>query len=184
MKRHVYRPGDQVEIVNPRWIKRVGYAMHWQDLIDQVEQVPGYVQAVQALGLEPSGHVPFYLRQAIAKVHVERNNFGGNERTIHYYPLDDGSTGLAALIGSGTVPEHGYVGRVALVEGKRIANTGTRYPSSSGKDQDTPNGPGEYWYEPGGLHNRKSHLILRTTYGEIEACDVRLVKAAPQEPQQ
>lgn len=168
MTRHVYRPGDQVQIVNPRWIKRVGYALHWRDVIDKVDEVPGYAAAVKALGLDPVDSVPFYLRMAIAKAHVELNGFGGNERTVHYYTL-----------GGVDVPVHGFVGRVALVDGKRVAYTGTRYPASSGKDADTPNGPGEYWEESGGLDNRKSHLILRTSYGEIEACDVKLVKKVP-----
>lgn len=182
MKRHIYRPGDQVEILRPRWIKRVGYPLHWKDLIDNLQELPGYTQAVQALGFDPQGHVPFYLCQAIAKVHVERNNFGGNERTIHYCPLHDGGDRLNILLDPWLMPKHGYVGRVVEVYSKRMAYTGTRFPSRSGKDADTPNGPGDYWEESGGLDNRKGHLILRTGYGEIEACDVRLVNAAPREP--
>lgn len=159
MKKHIYRPGDQVEIVNLRWIKRVGYALHWADLMEEVEADPRTADMIKAIGWT-GRDMPRYFMQAVAKLHVEMRGFGGNERSIHYYP------------------SHGYVGCVSLVEGKRVAYTGTRFPATWGKYQDTPNGPGEYWDEPGGLNDSKAHIILKTCYGEIEACDVKLVKAA------
>ena len=165
MKPHIYRPGDQVQIVNPRWIKRVGYALRWDDLIDTPE--------IEKLAWEMTGmhSPPRYFLQAVAKLEVERRNFGGDERSIHYLPLRTNPEGIFTYR---SVPPHGYVGHVALVEGKRVAHTGTRFPETGGTYY-TQDGPDD-WYEPGGLENRKTHIILRTTFGEIEACDVKLVK--------
>lgn len=160
-KPHVYRPGDQVQIVNPRWIKRVGYALRWDDLIDTPE-VEKLAQEMTGMGKPPR-----YFMQAVAKLEVERRGFGGDERAILYLPVRT----TANLLDYNTVPAHGWVGRVAIVEGKRIVHTGTRFPETAGTDYD-----GEYWNEPGGLENRKAHIILRTTFGEIEACDVKLIK--------
>lgn len=172
MKKHIYRVGDQVEIVNPRWIKRVGYKLHWKDVIDQVTGWDEWHAVLKALGCDER-NAPFYLQQAVAKLHVEKNRFGGNERVIVYHKLVDDAL---SFILDEVMPAHGYVGCVALVEAKRVAYTGTRRPSRCWKEPDTPNGPGEYCEESGGLDNSKAHVILRTTYGEIEACDVKLVK--------
>lgn len=160
---HVYRPGDQVQIVNPRWINRVGYALRWDDLIDTPE--------VEKLAQEMTGmdKPPRYFMQAVAKLEVERRGFGGNERAILYLPVC--APGEKSIGWRLDVPAHGWVGHVAIVEGKRIVHTGTRSPETAGTDYD-----GEYWNEPGGLENRKTHIILRTTFGEIEACDVKLIK--------
>jgi len=165
-KPHIYRPGDQVRVVVPRWIKRVGYPLRWDDLIDTPE--------IEALAQKMTGMdtPPRYFLQAVAKLEVERRKFGGNERSIIYYPLSDGSR--EALLAYPYYPKHGHVDRVVLVEGKRVAHTGTRFPERGGVYY-TQDGPDD-WHEPGGLENRKTHIILRTTYGEIEACDVRLVK--------
>lgn len=159
-----YRKGDQVEIVNPRWIKRVGYALHWQDLMAEVESDQRTEDALKVLGFT-GREIPRYFLQAVAKLHVEQRRFGGNERSIHYWPIAKIGE---SILDFDTIPSHAYVGRVALVEAKRVAYTGTRYPG---------HGHGED-YENGGLEDRKAHVILRTTYGEIEACDVKLVKAA------
>lgn len=160
-KPHIYRPGDHVQIVNPRWVKRVGYPLRWDDLIDTPE-IEALAQKMTGMGKPPR-----YFLQAVAKLEVERRGFGGNERAILYRPVRT----AANLLDFDTVPAHGWVGRVALVEGKRVAYTGTRIPQRSGRDYD-----GEYWEDPGGLENRKAHVILRTSYGDIEACDVKLVK--------
>lgn len=163
-KPHVYRPGDQVEIVNPRWIKRVGYALRWDDLIDTPE--------IEELAQKMTGmnQPPRYFMQAVAKLEVERRRFGGNERTIHYLPMRTNDN----ILDWDVVPAHGYVGRIAIVEGKRVTYTGTRVPPLAASRYD-PDDDGE----PGYLDNRKTHIILRTTFGDIEACDVKLAKAAP-----
>lgn len=168
--KHVYRPGDQVEVLKPLWVKRVGYPLHWQDLIEQVAAAPETTAVLDALGWR-GRDCPFYFAQAVAKMRVEAAGFGGNERAILYCeldppPIDNPDLWIDSLL-LNNMPHHGYVGRVVEVYGKRTAYTGTRYPAC---------GSGEDW-EPGGLEDRQAHVILRTTYGEIEACNVKLVKA-------
>ena len=153
------RVGDRVRIKNPRWIKRVGYPLHWHDLRADVEADPRVAEFLKTLGYT-SQYIPTYFIQAVAKLHVEVRGFGGKERAIHYHPLD----GDDSIFND--YPEHGYVGVVVIVTGKRVAYTGTRFgPSGSGED-----------YESAGLEDRKAHVILRTHLGEIEACDVEVVQ--------
>lgn len=172
---HVYRPGDMVEIVKPRWIKRVGYKLHWRDLLGDLQVIDSTHQMLKLIGW--TGKVPDYFEQAVAKLYVERQGFGGNERSIHYYPLADGKNELQGsileLLLSDVYPSHGYVGRIVMVDRKRVAHTGIRVPPRCGVDHNN-----EYWEDTGGLENRKTHIILKTVLGEIEACDVKLVKAA------
>lgn len=162
-----YKIGDEIVIVNPRWIKRVGYPLHWHDLRADVEADPRVTEFLRQLGYN-NQYIPPYFVQAVAKLQVEARGFGGNERSIHYWPL--GSTdGLDAFFD--TIPSHGYVGHRLVVTGKRVAYTGKRIPQRSGTTY-TADGP-DYWHDPGGLENRKAHVILKTGVGEIEACDVR-----------
>lgn len=167
MKKHIYRPGDQVEVLRPLWVKRVGYKLHWHDLVAEVEAAQTTSEILRLLDWRRS-FVPPYLLQALAKLKVEQQGFGGNERVIVYQTLDETSANTLDRLLSDNVPHHGYVGYVAEVYGKRTAYTGVRYPAC---------GSGEDW-EPGGLEDRQAHVILRTSYGEIEACNVKLVKAS------
>ena len=170
MKTHIYRAGDQVEVLAPLWVKRVGYPLHWEDFVADVEASPATTEALRVLGWTRA-RMPYYFMQAVAKMRVEKANFGGNGRVIVYHKLDEPNHSDAATFDqmlSFNYPHHGYVGRVVEVHGKRTAYTGTRYPAG---------GSGEDW-EPGGLADRQAHVILRTTFGEIEACNVRLVKAS------
>lgn len=157
----IIREGDTVRIVNPRWIKRVGYPLHWRE-IDAEEKARAMLKAADM----PFRDIPRYFLQAVAKLEVERQGFGGNERSIHYCKFAEEGESLWAVISDDEVPHHGYVGREVVVTGKRVAYTGVRFPAY-GCDED---------YEPGGLDKRKAHVILKTIYGEIEACDVELIK--------
>lgn len=166
MKKHIYRPGDQVQVLKPLWVKRVGYKLHWLDFVDEVYSAKTTSEALALLGYRGKRMPPYFL-QAVAKLRVEAGNFGGNERVIVYHTLDEPTDNAFDIAVSTNTPHHGYVGHVVEVHGKRTAYTGVRYPAS-GSDED---------WEPGGLEDRQAHVILRTTYGEIEACNVKLVKA-------
>jgi hypothetical protein len=174
MKREVIRVGDTVRVLRPRWVKRVGYPIVWTDLVDEVRSDPRTIEAVKVLGLSdyllederPSGFV-----RAVAMARVEQRDFGGNERSIHYATLAAEDEDPLTLICSDQVPHHGYVGRELIVTSKRVVKTGTRFPAYSGRS-----GPDyEYDYEPGGLDNCKTHVLLTTWAGEIEVCDVEKV---------
>lgn len=171
-KKHVYRVGDRIRVVNPLWVKRVGYALHWRDLVDEVEKDPRTTKALQELGfnikfcsapgflgLETLANFPHYFVQAVAKLRVEQRNFGGNIRSIHYdESVPDPVSGLLYPGFSRSA------GTLHWVRGKRVAKTGTRYHYFYGEDGDE-----------GGLQDEKTHIILRTDAGEIEAVNVEPV---------
>lgn len=90
----------------------------------------------------------------VCKALVRHRNFGGKSRQIY--------TEIGELLN-----------RTAEVYGRRVVKTGTYYGPSGGYDSYS----GEYDYEPGGLTDRKTHVLLRTDGGEIEAVNVELVRA-------
>lgn len=158
-KKHVYHVDDRVRVVNPRWIERIGYALVWYDLMDEVENDSQVREAYEALTGRKQYNdkitrtVPRHFLIACAKTRVSERGFGGNARTIHYQK------------------GNGYgAGVILAVSGKRLAKSGVRfalYYGGSGEDE---------WDEPGGLNDCKTHVILRLNNGyEIEACDVELV---------
>jgi hypothetical protein len=176
MRKHVYRIGDEVRILNARWIERVGYPLIWTDLIEEVENDPKTLDALSALGFftkrslfdgKPKINLQFL--RAVAMMHVEQRGFGGNERAIiyekHEYPLRKVTDSFLTIR---TASDIDYTGFKMEIIGKRVAKTGTYYPPSGGYDEYS----GEYDYQDGGLMNEKTHIILKTVRGEIEACNV------------
>lgn len=159
-KKHVYRVDDRVRVVNPRWIERIGYALIWYDLMDEVENDPKVAEAYAVLTGRRQYNdkitctVPRHFLIACAKTRVTERGFGGNARRIIYQHGNSYAAGV-----------------ILVVSGKRLAKTGTRFAPSYG-------GFGENeWDEPGGLADCKTHIILRLNNGyEIEACDVEPVK--------
>lgn len=173
-KRRPIRPGDRVRVLRDRFIERIGYPLVWWMLEEEVEKDPRTREALRVLGVPgfeavegaPSkgGHffdfqateIPRYFAIAVAKLRVEERRFGGNERKIFYH--EPGGYGR-------------WAGSVLEVYSKRIAKTGTRFSAKYGRSSYD----GEEWYEPGGLEDCKTHIILSTVAGDIEACDVELV---------
>jgi hypothetical protein len=150
------RKGDRVRILEPKFIDRVGYPLIWGMLMDEVENDPKVIEALSVLGLRGGQPVPHYLKIAIAKLRVEQRGFGGRERTIHYEK------------DTYRVP---CKGAVTEVYGRRVVKTGTYYPPSAGGS----NCDYDWEPEPGGLADCKSHVLLMTSHGEIEACNVELL---------
>lgn len=180
MKKQVIRVGDRVRIIKSLAVRRVGYPLVWYDLKEQVEADPRTRQAydllVGAKDMEPGSFtfkedsLPAYFVQACAKVQVERLGFGGNERTLHYYPwAPEGQ-----LWSSESAPD--MTGQVHTVDGKRVVKTGTRVPARSGVSYSYDGA--EDWYESGGLEDMKTHVLLRLQGWEFEECNVELVKRA------
>lgn len=165
-KKHVYRVGDPIIIMQPKWVKRVGYPIVWTDLIEEVRSDKRTMAAWNALGfasIHPDDFPLDFIR-GIAMHKVKLQRFGGNARSIHYRPLSANLSDDAwALVDDDTVPHHGYVGRRMDVLRKRVVQTGTRVP---------PRGYDEDW-EPGYLDDSKTHVLLTTWAGEIEAVNVR-----------
>lgn len=168
MKKQVIRIGDKVEIVNAKWIERIGYNLVWTDLIDEVENDPRTHEAMKVLCMwngptvfeKTPSSVPWELTRVIAKYRVKERGFGGNERKIHY---------LKGEFGWQSQP-----GIKLEVVGKRLAKTGTYFPPNGGGYDSWS---GEYYdCDCGGLADCKTHIILKLENGyEIEACDVKLI---------
>lgn len=165
----IYRVGDHVTIVEPKWIKRVGYPVAWTDLIGEIREDQRTMTAWKALGfadIHPDD-LPIDFIRGVARQRTRVLGFGGKERTIHYRPLTEvpKNNGLALfLIEEDALPSHGYVGETMRVLSKRVVKTGVRVPSR---------GYGEDW-EPGYLADCHTHVLLRTWVGEIEACHVKV----------
>lgn len=154
MKPHIFHVGQRVRVLRPRWIARIGYPLIWSDLMDEVENSPNTLASYQKMTGAVVRKTPYFWRIACAKALVEARGFGGNERKIIYDP--------------GVYP----AGEICTVTSRRLAKTGLRYPSRGGVDYS-----GEYWEEPGGLENCKTHIILTLDgWRSIEACDVEFVK--------
>lgn len=160
------RVGDLVQVLQPNWVKRVGYPLHWRDLMEEVSESEAVQRAYSLLtgiphprerrGLLASDKfMPEFWLQAVAKLFVELRGFGGKVRSIHYYGSDELDT-------------------CSLVEvtGKRTVYTGTRVPPSHGFSSYDE----EPWCDPGYLKDSKAHVLLTTCFGEIEAINVKLIK--------
>ena len=145
-KKHVYRVGDKVRILTPKFVARVGYPLTVVDVRHEIEEHSNLDEAMRLLGIETlqwAARRDFIHGAACALVRLRR--FGGKERTIHYIDGFQCREGLTARI-----------------IGKRCVRTGTYYPPGGSYDD----------YEPGGLDNAKCHVLLLTGWGEIEACNV------------
>lgn len=170
-KEDVIRVGDRVKVVNPRWIKRIGYPLIWTDLTEEVETDPRTMEALKVMGFKVNFHKgpPPDFVKTVAMMRVHQRGFGGPDRTIHYHPIAaDDATFMDSI---DMVPHHGYVGRTVLVLGKQLAKTGVRL-----------SGYGDYEdYTPPELTEVKTHIILKTIYGNIEDKDVEKVKDVSRE---
>lgn len=145
-RKPVYRSGDHVRIVRSQFVERVGYPLTWTMVRDEIEANPNLREAMRLLDMiSERGSVKREFVAGAAKALVRHRGFGGPERSIHYLT---------------NAPD--YTGYEAIVLNKRVVRTGT-YFAPSGYDD---------WYEPGGLNNAKSHVLLETQYGDIEAANV------------
>lgn len=187
MKKQVIRVGDTVRIVNSLAVRRVGYPLVWYDLLEEVEADPRTRAAYETLTGHDSviekrehfpilkvkeGSMPSYFLQACAKLRVEQRNFGGKERTLHYFPW----TPEGQIWSGGAAPN--MTGFVFSVSSKRVVKTGTRRPEIAGTTR-SYDGP-EDWVEPGGLDDMKTHVLLTLEGWEIEECNVELVRRGTQ----
>lgn len=163
MKQRPIRKGDRVRIIEPKFVDRVGYPLIYGMLMEEVENDPKVREALQILGITQNWafdtakavDMPHYLHVAIAKLRVEQRRFGGRQRTIHYEEE----------------PRLYAKGVTSFVLNRRVVKTGTYYPASPGGS----NAEYDWEPEPGGLADCKTHVLLTTIHGEIEACNVELV---------
>jgi hypothetical protein len=164
-RKHVYREGDPVRIVNPIIVKRVGYAFdihaeaqrigeqHLADINALFDKILPDLAPIE-LGRD---HYSFDgLALKLAFIVGRYRGLGGKERRLWTEEQPD-------------VLNHRW-----FVSGKRVAMTGTYYPPGGRYTYD-----GDYDYEPGGLEHAKGHLLLKLNRRdwlgdtiEVEACNV------------
>jgi hypothetical protein len=184
LKPHVYHPHDEVTIVNPVIVTRVGYPLTPDSVYPTVEEAlrgdvatlyrklhdlaRGEVSKVSDLTpsdtlLDRFDTLPDRdpILYQLAYRYVRLVGFGGKERSLH------------------TKVSEELRGQKARVLSKRNVRTGSYYPPrSTGPDYN-----GECDYEPGGLKGAKTHVLLTLLvytgeFGyhediEVEACNVQ-----------
>jgi len=178
VKKRVFRPGDKVRIVNPLQVERVGYPktvmMCFNELCESLNENHlektfkfnscKLNQALEILGL------PILQNQrerdrviyGLAQYKLAADGFGGKERSIHYVQHSN------EQISNFT---HDYLqNRITEVVSKRVVKTGKYFGSSGGRDYD-----GDYWFEPGGLEDMKTHILITTELGEFEERNLEYV---------
>ena len=172
MKKEVIRVGDYVTIIEPKFVKRVGYQIHPSDFYEVLKRDPNVVAALKLIGISPeyeeeSSHgifdlrvslnVPKELVKAIAFIKTRQQRFGGNIRSLHYVEDD-----LSILKDN-----------FFMVLGKKVVKTGVRVPSYGGYSSHS----GESEYEPGYLADEKTHILLNImSNGKdywIETCNIK-----------
>ena len=173
-KKHVYRIGDIVRIVDPKFVERVGYPLVWPMLMDEFDaKLPVVREAMKNLIFTDASEEMFEFNQQITRTKtnatdrdflkgvcmaaVRMRGFGGDERSLHYFD---------------SLEFERFRGCLFEINGKRVVKTGKRFAGSSSVSYE-----GEYDYENGGLNDMKTHTLLKLRYLEIEACNVELVRA-------
>lgn len=137
----------RVKIVDPRFVRRVGYPLEVDSLRGPAEQTLINADILKPFEGEHSSLIRPKTRPAhenkligdMARFLLVKAGWGGNTRSIHFKEL----------------PE--YAGRVMDVCGWRMAYTGTRYPPTYYRCGEFGS---EYDYEAGGLSDRQSHVIF------------------------
>lgn len=144
------RPGDTVKVIDPRFVTRVGYPLCADDLMAEAEKtlvdrgiVPPFTKSVWGHSADRRRDEQAVIRK-YAVLLLRKKGWGGDDRALFYIEK----------------PE--YKDLELVVDHKRITKTGTRfaprtyrYTSGYGEDYD---------YEPGGLNNEKTHILLSVCY--------------------
>lgn len=153
MKRNpnVIWPGDWVEIVDPRVVKRVGYPKSVDDykvivrdrFSDQLAAIFPHTRLISVVAERAQRRVIHEIAYMLAK----EDGFGGPDRTIHLEERPD------------------LRGRTCQVTEIKTCMTGRYYAPSSWRDS-----YGESDFESGGLANQHCHRLLCINTGEWISC--------------
>lgn len=184
MKKHVYRKGDKVRILSPYVVKRVGYPKSVYDYLPEeterelvlaqmlleglpLEEALAQLDPKTKFGPLRTHKVQSKIKHLAAYLRAKGDGFGGNARSIHYELMIfwDGASWHPTE--PGKLDPASFKPIVTEVLSKRVVVTGDYYP---------PYYPQSSWdyddYTPGGLENRKSHVIISTHYGEHHVDDI------------
>ncbi len=145
--------GDQVRIINPVFVDRVGYPLIWTMLEVEFGSNPKVQEAMFLLGLNPNNYREYKdFVTGVCMATVRHRHFGGKERTLHTHVQEE------------------LTGRLVYITSKRLVKTGIYNKESWGYTYF-----GEDDYQPAYLDPCKTHILLLTEYGEIESVNVKLV---------
>lgn len=161
----VFRPGDLFLVREPVLVKRVGYNLGHEDAVKHVTATlePEIKALFARLGAEIDREATAEDIKALGVIHFDKA-----AREVSYWDMKRVVSGLA----SHWLKLKGFDGNVrslhtfrddslkpdmeCQVISRKTVKTGTRYPAtSSGPDYN-----GEYDYEPGGLENCQTHILL------------------------
>ena len=161
----VFRPGDLFLVREPVLVRRVGYALGHEDAVKHVTatlepEIKGLFARLgaeidrekTAVDMKNAGVIWFGKAAAevsywdmkrvvsgLASHWLKLKGFGGNVRSLHTFRDDSLKPDMECQVIS-----------------RKTVKTGTRYPSaSSGPDYN-----GEHDYEPGGLEDCQTHVLL------------------------
>jgi len=163
-----FRVGDKFRLKIPRRVVRVGYPLDvkgaqlvlandfWKVeaicAILQDRDIPKRYGPSPMKDLGPGFHngAPNKLCRELGTAALYIMGFGGRVRSLHY-----------------EYDQEAFENRVFTVHRKRTVQTGEYFAPSGGYDSWN----GEYWSEPGGLENKKHHVLLdafqyETIFGE------------------
>ena len=185
-KKHVYRRGDKVRILRPRVVVRVGYPKQTADYYPEkiTRDLVIAEKILEGMSLEDAVkhtttnglfkveyRVTEKLKWTSAFLRAKNDGFGGKERSIHYGTLRNWPNGVWSMNGPFCDPEK-FIPFVDKVYAKRVVKTGRYFPPHSYYDSYS----GEYDYDPGGLEEMKTHVIITTSYGDFHTDDIEPVK--------
>lgn len=171
-RKNVIRIGDFVTVKVLRKVERVGYPLSYYEACELAEEDPRFKQIADILK-GPADSSGSLFSNKMLNFRVERKliallgyqillekKFGGIERQIFYHDF----TPFEQMM---------YKGKTNKLEvlGKRVVKTGLYNAPCSGYNSYD----GEPWYEPGGLENEQTHILLRTEIGELHSADVEKV---------
>lgn len=173
--------GDYVEVICPEFVSRVGYPLSFDDACTAVEAEHGeqLKEFLNVTGLHKTLPQKFWgtagwpptnwrvrgayddMIRGMARLHLLREGFGGNHRSIHVVRRPD------------------RMGRRYVVVSKRVVKTGLYdAPWSSGPDHN-----GEYECYSGGLIDPKTHVLVELGYksnaGELYPAELTHSRSRP-----
>jgi len=151
------RVGEKVRILVPKEFDRCGYPLTMFDVAEKFrDEIRVKMETVrQALGMNAEldvwtnrSHFDMHLEKALCSLILNREGFGGKERSVYERDLNDHDW------------EPKLTNREAVVLGRKRVQTGTRVPGSGGYSYD-----GDYDYDPPYLENMKVHCVYTLDIG-------------------
>ena len=142
----VIRYDDSVVILKPRYVRRWGYPLSFEEVLQDLHRTHSKeLQVVyDTFGLKDGHFTSKKIASAIAYALLHKYNFGGDQRSLFFEPLDKE-----------------VVGKICRIYDIKYVNTGT-YAQGYGCWSDRE---GYYDYEPPYLADVKRHKLVRVFAG-------------------